>query len=124
MGISKFRGSVYVNIREHYEKDGKILPGKKVRGSNSGRLVLVADSIQGISLSIEQFNAMMRILPQLQAQLSKESGTAVAVPDFGTGIGNPNTVIKDEEASGMGKLEKKKKKSKIMGSDEEEEDDD
>ena len=27
--VSEFRGRKMVNIREYYEKDGKILPGKK-----------------------------------------------------------------------------------------------
>lgn len=29
--ISEFKGKKYINIREYYEKDGKDLPGKKVR---------------------------------------------------------------------------------------------
>lgn len=31
IGISKFKGKRIVNIREYYEKDGEMLPGKKVR---------------------------------------------------------------------------------------------
>lgn len=38
---------------------------------------------KGISLSVEQFNAMMAILPQLHAALSKESGTEVVIPALG-----------------------------------------
>lgn len=29
MQISKFKGTVYVNIREWYDKDGKLAPGKQ-----------------------------------------------------------------------------------------------
>ena len=32
MGISEFKGKYMVNIREYYEKDGEVLPGKKVWG--------------------------------------------------------------------------------------------
>jgi Transcriptional Coactivator p15 (PC4). len=28
--ISSFRGKTQVNVREYYEKDGQVLPGKKV----------------------------------------------------------------------------------------------
>ena len=30
VGITKFKGTHMVNIREYYEKDGEALPGKKV----------------------------------------------------------------------------------------------
>ena len=31
VGISKFKGKVLVNIREYYENNGELKPGKKVR---------------------------------------------------------------------------------------------
>ena len=31
VGVSEFKGNTMVNIREYYEKDGGMLPGKKVR---------------------------------------------------------------------------------------------
>lgn len=30
VGVSQFRKACLINIREYYEKDGKMLPGKKV----------------------------------------------------------------------------------------------
>ncbi|CAD0018791.1 unnamed protein product [Aureobasidium pullulans] len=44
-----------INIREYYEKDGKMLPGKK-----------------GISLSLEQFSAFLEVLPEIEAALKSK----------------------------------------------------
>lgn len=55
--VRTYRNSTLIDIREYYEKDGKHLPGRK-----------------GISLSLDQFNTLAEIMPEIQAaadQLSK-----------------------------------------------------
>ncbi|KAF4967499.1 hypothetical protein FSARC_4963 [Fusarium sarcochroum] len=52
VGVSDFSKKTFVNIREYYDKDGKTLPGKK-----------------GISLSIEQYNALLKAIPRINATL-------------------------------------------------------
>ncbi|KAI9893320.1 MAG: hypothetical protein M1814_000450 [Vezdaea aestivalis] len=51
--VSKFKGSTVVSIREVYEKDGKMLPGKK-----------------GITLPLEQFTVLASIIPEVDAMLA------------------------------------------------------
>ncbi|KAF8447084.1 transcriptional Coactivator p15-domain-containing protein [Kalaharituber pfeilii] len=77
--ISEYKGKLLVNIREHYEKEGKVLPGKK-----------------GISLSIEQFNAMMSVLPQVHTELSKKSGEKIIKPNF-SGVAEDDEEEEEEE---------------------------
>lgn len=62
--ISSFRGKVMVNIREYYEKDGEELPGKK-----------------GISLPIDQFSALLALLPDIETAL-QEKGVSIPRPDY------------------------------------------
>ncbi|KND89676.1 putative RNA polymerase II transcriptional coactivator [Tolypocladium ophioglossoides CBS 100239] len=59
VGVSQFKNLWMVNVREYYEKDGKMLPGKK-----------------GISLSIEQYTALLKAVPSINATL-REMGQAV-----------------------------------------------
>ena len=54
----------FVNIREYYEKDGKTLPGKK-----------------GISLTTEQFTALLAVLPDIDHVL-KSKGIEVPRPQY------------------------------------------
>jgi hypothetical protein len=52
VGISEFKNMHFINVREYYEKDGKALPGKK-----------------GISLSVEQYAALLKAVPSINATL-------------------------------------------------------
>ena len=62
--ISNFKGTTMVGIREYYDKDGKMLPGKK-----------------GISLTVDQYSALIQVLPQIEGALSKK-GEWVPRPSF------------------------------------------
>ncbi|KAK7011446.1 activated RNA polymerase II transcriptional coactivator p15 [Biomphalaria glabrata] len=52
--VSEFRGKAMVNIREYYEKDGELRPGKK-----------------GISLSIDQWEALKEKIPDIDECVKK-----------------------------------------------------
>ncbi|KAJ8059857.1 hypothetical protein OCU04_011487 [Sclerotinia nivalis] len=53
--LSDFKGQTLINIREFYEKDGNLLPGKK-----------------GISLTIDQYKNFLQSIPQINANLKKK----------------------------------------------------
>ena len=55
--VSKFKNTVLVDIREYYEKDGEMLPGNK-----------------GVALTMDAWEALKKILPEIDAQLQAESG--------------------------------------------------
>jgi hypothetical protein len=85
VNVSEFKGKNFVNIREYWTNDaGEVLPGKKV--SRHGSLANVQQSLtdglsQGISLNIEQYNALVAALPLLESLLTKK-GEASVRPDY------------------------------------------
>jgi len=98
--ISDFKGAKLISIREFYEKDDEYLPGKK-----------------GISLSIDQYQALLRAIPEINAGL-KDAGIDVSPNAVG------GDVDEEEEEKPQKKVKAKTKKSKAnieATSDEEEE---
>ncbi|KXL50015.1 hypothetical protein M433DRAFT_436855 [Acidomyces richmondensis BFW] len=74
--LSEFRGATYVTVREYYEANGEMRPGKK-----------------GISLSIDQYAAIIEIIPQIENVL-KSKGILVPRPNY---EGKAATPQPDEE---------------------------
>jgi len=54
ISVSVFKKRLFVNIREYYEKDGELLPGKK-----------------GIALQPEQWQALKDRIPEIDAELAR-----------------------------------------------------
>lgn len=63
VGISEFKGVCMISIREYYEKNGKLLHGKK-----------------GISMPVDQYAALLKLLPSISGKL-REMGQLVDTPD-------------------------------------------
>ena len=52
--VREFRGKIYVDIREYYEADGEMKPGKK-----------------GISLTAQQYQKLKSLIPEIDEGLKK-----------------------------------------------------
>ncbi|KAF2273894.1 uncharacterized protein EI97DRAFT_382525 [Westerdykella ornata] len=94
--IGDFKGNTMIGIREYYTNDaGKLLPGKK-----------------GISLTLEQYNALMSAVPLIESVLTKK-GDKVIRPNF-DGDASPVEQRADQEEADV----------KPSNTDEQDEDDD
>jgi len=102
--VSEFKGKTYIGIREYYEKDGQVLPGKK-----------------GISMGIDQFNAFISLLPQIEKELGKKN-IKPSRPLYGDLVGESSDE-RSEEDEEKEPAPKKKTKVKNESDDSEEEED-
>ncbi|CZT25780.1 uncharacterized protein RCC_11449 [Ramularia collo-cygni] len=91
--VSEFKGVTMVSIREFYEKDGKNLPGK------------------GISLPVEQFNALCQLLPQVESVLSAKDLETVR-PQYQD----------SSKTSTSTKLDRKAEEKKVVASEDDDDD--
>jgi len=89
--VSAFKGKNMVSIREYYEKDKQELPGKK-----------------GISMTIDQFNGFIRLLPDIESALL-EKGETVPRPAY---AGNDGELDRSNEASNEKDVESPRAKTK------------
>ncbi|KIW27909.1 uncharacterized protein PV07_07606 [Cladophialophora immunda] len=87
--LSEFKGKKLVNIREYYEKDNQWLPGKK-----------------GISMSIEQYSALIEIMPQIENVL-KSQGEKIPRPDYDGNAPAGDDESDEEGADGDEEMDRK-----------------
>ncbi|KAK1749975.1 RNA polymerase [Echria macrotheca] len=105
IGTSTFKGASLINIREYYEANGELRPGKK-----------------GISLSLDQYRALVKIIPQLNEEL-RAAGHDIEDP-AAAGPGSVDGGASLVAADLPKKAKKKAKKANIdVTSDEEDEED-
>ncbi|EFQ29029.1 transcriptional Coactivator p15 [Colletotrichum graminicola M1.001] len=96
VGVSQFKNNTFINIREFYEKDGDMLPGKK-----------------GISLNIAQYEALVKAIPAISEKLRAMGHDVEDVEEDG---GAPTAVESQKKPT---KEKSKVKKSNIEATSDE-----
>ncbi|KAK2625283.1 hypothetical protein QTJ16_005652 [Diplocarpon rosae] len=83
LNVAEFKGVKLINIREYYEKDGEYKPASK-----------------GISLSIDQYKALLKSIPELNAYIKT------------MGIDVSDSAVSEEESEEQAKPKKRTKAKK------------
>ena len=99
--VSEFKKMTMINIREYYEANGKQLPGKKARVLTQDTRWRHANGLQGISLTLEQYSALIALMPQIE-DILREKGEDVPRPDYGASKPAPaeGQAESDDDADG------------------------
>ncbi|KUI58444.1 Putative RNA polymerase II transcriptional coactivator [Cytospora mali] len=124
--VQKFKGNVYVNLREYYEdkKTGAMKPGMKVRHNcvfiyHKFRMLTKA---QGIMLSVEQYQTLLGTVPDINKELRK-NGVNIGGEDAEADVDEDDDGESDEKPVKSNKKEKKSKRSNFEATSDEAEDD-
>ncbi|PBP16565.1 transcriptional Coactivator p15 [Diplocarpon rosae] len=89
LNVAEFKGVKLINIREYYEKDGEYKPASK------------AGVITGISLSIDQYKALLKSIPEMNAYIKT------------MGIDVSDSAVSEEESEEQAKPKKRAKAKKL-----------
>lgn len=121
VGVSEFKKMCFINIREYYEKDGKMLPGKKVSlpytdETKTDMLERTNANLppKGISLSVEQYLALLKAAPGINAALRAK----------GQDVDDPDEMDIEEPSVPTNKKKSKSDKSNIEATSDEDNDED
>ncbi|RYP55359.1 hypothetical protein DL768_000114 [Monosporascus sp. mg162] len=113
INISEFKGKVLVNIREYYtDQTGELRPGKKVKSEmtpNSQPCSPTNHIAQGISLSLDQYNSLVKAIPDINAHLN---GQGHETADITSGAATAAAPSSSSKPSTKDAKENKKQKGK------------
>ncbi|KAI1200348.1 transcriptional Coactivator p15-domain-containing protein [Nemania serpens] len=91
--IQDFKGKTFINIREYYDNNGELRPGKK-----------------GIMLTLEQYDALLGAIPNVNAELQSKGHQ---VPETATTAAPSSSVPVPSSTTKSPSKEQKRKKKKM-----------
>jgi hypothetical protein len=102
--VSEFKGKQMVSVREYYEQNGEIKPGKKVWKriwaiALAGGYVTWSKTnlVKGISMPLDQYSAFIELLPQIEKELGK-NGETVPRPQYEGQLSTERGAQKEDES--------------------------
>jgi hypothetical protein len=128
--VSEFKGKQMISVREYYEQNGEIKPGKKVW--KRIRAIALAGGWffaksgwpktnlpKGISMPLDQYSAFIELLPQIEKELGK-NGETVPRPQYEGQLSIERGTQKEDE-SDVDEGNSMQKKSNIEATSDEDE---